>query len=149
MDDQQLQPKRGSGIKRLLCWLIVIVAIPLSLILGVTVFHDRAYLWISLWIAVISCIPFFLAFEKRQGNTRRTVILAVLITFSVMGRFAFAAVPHFKPVAAIVVLAGMYLGPESGFLCGAFSAILSNILFGQGPWTPFQMFAWGLIGFLS
>ena len=56
---------------------------------------------------------------------------------------------HIIPVTAIVVIAGIYLGAESGFLCGALSAVLSNIIFGQGPWTPFQMFSWGLIGFLA
>ena len=55
---------------------------------------------------------------------------------------------HIIPVTAIVVIAGIYLGAESGFLCGALSAVLSNIIFGHGPWTPFQMFSCRLIGFL-
>lgn len=77
------------------------------------------------------------------------LILSVMVALSVLGRFAFSVLPHFKPVTAIVVIAGMYLGAESGFLCGALSAVLSNIMFGQGPWTPFQMFSWGLIGLLA
>ena len=157
LPDRQPEPDRAAAlkaerqrrVKRLMCRLGVGAAVLAGLLLGVTVFHDRAYLWISLWIALVSCLPFFLAFERKQNSTGHIVILAVLTILSVMGRFAFAAVPHFKPVAAIVVITGMYLGPESGFLCGAFSALLSNILFGQGPWTPFQMFAWGIIGFLA
>ena len=94
-------------------------------------------------------LPFFLAFEKKRGNVQLAVILAVMTALSVLGRFAFAAIPHFKPVSAIVIITGMYLGAQSGFLCGALSAVLSNILFGQGPWTPFQMLAWGLIGLFA
>lgn len=76
-------------------------------------------------------------------------VLAAMTALSVLGRFLFYAVPHFKPVTAMVVICGIYLGAESGFLCGALTAILSNILFGQGPWTPFQMMVWGIIGFLA
>src|SRR5699024_4394169 len=82
-------------------------------------------------------------------NTRRMVILAVLVAISVVGRFIFAALPAFKPVTAIVVISAIFFGAEAGFLVGALSALISNIYFGQGPWTPFQMFSWGLIGFIA
>ena len=61
----------------------------------------------------------------------------------------FSYIPHFKPVTAIIILAGIYLGAEAGFLCGSLSVLCSNFIFGQGPWTPFQMVAWGLIGFIA
>lgn len=57
--------------------------------------------------------------------------------------------PGFKPVAALVILSGVAFGGETGFLVGAMSMLTSNVLFGQGPWTPFQMFAMGLIGFFA
>ncbi len=57
--------------------------------------------------------------------------------------------PNFKPVAAIVIISGIALGGESGFMVGAMTMLLSNVLFGQGPWTPWQMFAMGIIGFLA
>lgn len=129
--------------------LIFFLAIPGAIWLGVIAFADRQYAWISLCVAVLSCIPFFTCFERRKSDARRLVILAVMVALSVFGRFAFSFVPHFKPVTAIVILCGMYLGRESGFLCGALSAVISNFFFGQGPWTPFQMFAWGVIGFLA
>ena len=66
-----------------------------------------------------------------------------------VGRAAFAAIPHFKPVSAIVIITAAVFGPEAGFLTGAISALASNLFFGQGPWTPWQMFAWGLIGFIA
>ena len=129
-------------------WLFYLL-IPASILIGIKVFQDRAYIWISLWISLLSAVPFFLAFERRKANTKRMLLLSVLTALSVLGRFVFAPLPHFKPVTAMVVLTGMYLGAESGFLCGALTAILSNILFGQGPWTPFQMMTWGIIGLLS
>lgn len=132
-------------VKQLLLWAIV----PLIVILGVVIFNDRAYGWISLCVAVCGCIPFFLTFEKRQNSTTRLVIIAVLVALSVAGRFVFSFLPHFKPVTAMVVITGIYMGYEAGFVCGAFTALISNFIFGQGPWTPFQMFAWGLIGLLA
>ena len=73
------------------------------------------------------------------------VLVSVLTALSVAGRF----IPLLKPVAAMTILSGVYLGGEAGFLVGALSAVISNFYFGQGPWTPFQMFAWGLIGLIA
>ena len=68
-----------------------------------------------------------------------------MIALSIAGRF----IPFFKPVTAITILTAIYLGGEAGFLVGSFSALLSNFYFGQGPWTAFQMLAWGLIGLFA
>ncbi len=57
--------------------------------------------------------------------------------------------PQFKPVVAIVIISGVAFGGESGFLVGAVSMLVSNLMFGQGPWTPWQMFAAGIIGFIG
>lgn len=136
-------------LKSAFSYIVFFLMIPLCIAVGIFAFGEKAYLPISICVALLSCIPFFISFEKKDGNIQLSVILAVMTALSVLGRFAFAALPHFKPVAAIVIITGMYLGAQSGFLCGALSAILSNILFGQGPWTPFQMFAWGLIGLFA
>src|SRR5690625_7953059 len=77
------------------------------------------------------------------------VVFAVLIALSSISRVLFAPIPVFKPVSAIVILTAIYFGAEAGFLVGALTALLSNIYFGQGPWTPFQMFAWGIIGLIA
>ena len=68
---------------------------------------------------------------------------------AVAGRLIFGMIPNFKPVAAIVTVTGVYMGASAGFLAGSLAALLSNLFFGQGPWTPFQMAAWGLIGFFA
>lgn len=96
--------------------------------------------------AVLCCVPFFLAFEKRAPSARELVLAAVMTAFSAAGRFIFAPIPFFKPVSAIVTIAAMYFGGRTGFMIGALSALISNIYFGQGAWTPFQMLCWGLIG---
>ena len=87
--------------------------------------------------------------NKRFFTLPNTVCTAVMTALAVFGRIAFAAIPNFKPTTAIVILAGIAFGPGVGAMTGALSALLSNFTFGQGLWTPVQMFAWGLIGLLS
>lgn len=129
--------------------LLFILVIPLIILIGIYLFNDRKYNIISMMIAIIACMPGFYKYEKKNSNMLLIVIIAVLSAISIVGRLAFGLVPFFKPVSAVVILSGIYLGREEGFLIGALSAIGSNIFFGQGPWTPFQMFTWGMIGFIS
>ena len=135
--------------KRIVKYILVFAVIPLLIVGGVMIFGNSSYSVISMIIAVIGCVPFFLTFEKREDNTRKTVILAVMTALSVAGRFIFAPLPFFKPVTAMVIISAMYFGSEFGFMVGSLSAVISNFYFGQGPWTPFQMFCWGIIGFLA
>lgn len=135
--------------KRIVSYLIVLVGIPAVILLGNTVFSAVRYVYITLLVAALSLLPFLLRFERREHTVTYLVLIAVLTALSVIGRVIFSVVPAFKPVSAMVVIAAMYFGPEAGFLTGALSALLSNFYFGQGPWTVFQMAAWGLIGFFS
>lgn len=135
--------------KKQTTYLMILFLIPLLIALGVIPFRDRSYMVISIFIAILSFVPIFFTFERGKTNTRKMVMLAVMIAMSVVGRFIFAALPGFKPVTAIVVITAMFFGAEAGFLVGALSALLSNFYFGQGPWTPFQMFSWGMIGFIA
>lgn len=105
--------------------------------------------FLSVVAVSLLCIPFFLSYERNDKNNRITVIIAVMTALAVIGRFVFAETPGFKPVTAVVIITGIYLGPQAGFMTGALSALISNIYFGQGPFTPFQMFAWGITGFLA
>ena len=120
-----------------------------AIFIGVTLFNDRKYMLISVFIAILSCLPFFVAFEKGRHTGRELVVIAVMCAISVVGRIIFAPIPGFKPVSAVVIITGMALGAEAGFITGSMTALASNVFFGQGPWTPFQMFSWGIIGFLS
>ena len=128
-----------------LCFL----AIPLTLWLGLKLGGGRKYLVTSVLIVVETMIPFFVAFEGRKPQARELVILSVLSALAIGGRAVFFALPGFKPVAALVILSGVAFGSEAGFLVGAVTMLVSNVLFGQGPWTPWQMFAMGVLGLLA
>lgn len=127
---------------------IIFLIIPTVVILGAFIYPERSFAIVSIAVAALACVPFFISFEKKS-STRGLVLLAVMTALSVAGRFVFAPIPFFKPVAAMVVISGMYFGAEFGFLTGALSAVISNFYFGQGAWTPFQMFSWGIIGFIA
>ena len=94
-------------------------------------------------------IPFFLVFEGRKPQAREIMVIAVLAAIGVAGRGAFFMVPSFKPIAAIVIITGISFGGEAGFLVACMIMMISNMFFGQGPWTPWQMFSYGIIGFLA
>lgn len=109
----------------------------------------RGYYFTSMCIIVISIFIFLWSFEKRKPKTREIVTLAVMTALAVVGRLAFFMTPQVKPCAAIIIITGVMLGRQSGFLCGALTAFVSGFFFGQGPWTPWQMIAFGIIGFVS
>ncbi len=121
------------------------VLIPLLVILGATAFHERRHLIVSTGVAALALLLFAAGYEKKPSGSRRMIIVAVMTTLCITGRF----IPFFKPITALTVITAVYLGGEAGFLVGALSALLSNFYFGQGPWTPFQMLAWGMIGLLA
>lgn len=100
---------------------------------------------------IVSSVPFYLIFDKKRAQARDLVPVALMAAMCVVGRAAFSIIPlpNFKPVSAIIIITGVAFGPEGGYLTGALAGFLSNFLFGQGPWTPWQMFCWGIIGFLS
>ncbi len=125
--------------------LIPALLIPLAVALGIFVFDEKAHAFVSVAVAMLSVVLFLCGFDRKKTGTRRLILISVMIALSVVGRFF----PLFKPVTAFAVISGIYFGAEAGFLTGSFSAIISNFYFGQGPWTPFQMFAWGLLGFLA
>lgn len=141
--------KGKKALKTTICIAIVFFLIPAALFAGVTIFNDRNYMLVSAFVALLSCLPFFIAFETNENTGRELVVIAVMCAISVVGRLIFAPIPGFKPVTAVVIITGAVLGAEAGFITGSMTALCSNIFFGQGPWTPFQMFSWGIIGFIS
>ncbi|MBP5255199.1 MAG: ECF transporter S component [Lachnospiraceae bacterium] len=128
---------------------VLFLLIPAAVFAGLFVFREKSYTWISLCVAVLSLVPLLVRFERRESAAMELTVIAVMAALSAAGRFIFAWVPGFKPVTAIVMISGAYLTGEAGFVIGALSAVVSKFYFGQGPWTPFQMFAWGLTGYLS
>ena len=138
-------PCAGKRMGLCLC----LVFIPLTVLAGALLLEQNRYDIVMLLVAVLSIVPFFLRFEHKRQNVSELVLVAVMTALSVAGRFLFAPVPGFKPVTAIVIITGLYLGWEAGYLCGSLTALVSNLYFGQGPWTPFQMAIWGLIGLFA
>ena len=124
---------------------IPFVLIPLLVAVSAFAFSGQRYLIISLGIAVLALLLFMAGVERRNIGSRRMVITAIMTALAVFGRF----IPLFKPITAIIVITAVYLGAQAGFLTGAMSVLLSNIWFGQGPWTPFQMLGFGLIGLFA
>ena len=129
--------------------LMILIAIPLTIAVGYFYFGDRRYYLISLLILAETMLPFFLVFEHRKPQARELILIAVLCAMGMAGRMAFMMLPNFKPVTALVIIAAVALGGETGFLVGALTMLLSNMYFQQGPWTPYQMFAMGIIGLLA
>lgn len=136
---------KNNKIRWTIKMVLIFIIIPFISILGTILFEEKKHLFISFCVAFLSLIIFMMGFEKKKTGTRRMVIVSIMTALSVVGRL----IPIFKPVTAITILAGIYLGGESGFLVGSLSAFISNFYCGQGPWTAFQMLAWGLIGFVS
>ncbi|GAB6991767.1 ECF transporter S component [Paenibacillus pini] len=148
MQGKPIERQRLSR-RTLLAAVLILVLIPATIMFGVYVLDDRKYYFISLLIVLYTIVPFAMVFEQRKPQARELIVIAVLSAIAVAGRGAFFMLPQFKPVVAIVIIAGVSLGPEAGFLVGAVTGFVSNFFFGQGPWTPWQMFCFGIIGFLA
>ena len=146
--EQKLMTGKLSGRTKMMLALSLL-AIPLTLWLGLKFGGGRKYLVTSVLVVLETMVPFFVAFEGRKPQARELVILSALSALAIAGRAAFFALPGFKPVAALVILTGVAFGAEAGFLVGAVTMLCSNVLFGQGPWTPWQMFAMGTIGLVA
>lgn len=132
----------------LFTFLCICLLIPATLYLG-TLLPGRWYYLTGTLIIIEAMLPFFFLFESRRPQARELVCIAVMAALAAVSRGAFAFIPHFKPIVAIVMITGMAFGAQAGFLTGAISAFASNFFFGQGPFTPWQMMAYGLGGFLA
>ena len=102
---------------------------------------------LTLMVVLAALALFFSVYERRRPRLRETMPVAVLAALAAAGRILFAPFPDVKPVSAIAIVAGASFGRQSGFMVGALAALVSNFFFGQGPWTPWQMYAWGLVGY--
>lgn len=130
--------------RRIVSIVLLLVFVPAVIAVGMLEFNDRYYYITASLIIICSFIPFLMIFEKRRPRARELVVIAVMTALGVAGRAAFYMLPQFKPIAATVIITGVSLGCEAGFITGALTAFVSNMFFGQGPWTPWQMFALGL-----
>lgn len=147
--DQMPVQKRKLGKRTIAASAMILLFVPLTIFTGVFYLDGEFYNAISILVLLECMVPFFLVFEGRKPQARELVTIAVLCAIGVAGRGAFFMLPQFKPVMALTIIAGVAFGGETGFLVGAMTMLTSNVLFGQGPWSPWQMFSMGIIGFLA
>ena len=146
---RQMEKDGKVGHRTWFALVLMLLIVPALLYLSVRIFHGKKYMISSLIVVFAAMLPFFLVFEGRKPKAREIMVIAVLSALGVAGRAAFFMVPSFKPVAAFVILTGISFGGEAGFLVGCLIMLISNMFMGQGPWTPWQMFSFGIIGFLA
>ena len=125
--------------------LVCITACVLLMLFG----SSENYMLISVIILVLSMLPFFSSFESYHPSARELSLLSAMIAIAVVSRAAFYLIPQVKPIADVVIIGAVCMGEKSGYILGAFSAFISNFIFSQGVWTPFQMVGLGLVGFLA
>lgn len=132
-------------------FLYITVALSLAfIVLWQFLFDDSVnYYIVSVVILIASMLPFFVLYEQKKVTARDITLTATLIALAVVSRAAFYLIPQVKPIAAVVIVSAVCLGAHKGYIVGAFSAFVSNFIFGQGMWTPFQMVALGTVGLLA
>jgi energy-coupling factor transporter ATP-binding protein EcfA2/uncharacterized membrane protein len=136
----------GNTLITALCLLVLV---PVTVWLGYNMGGARQYYVTAILVLLECMIPCAALFEWRKPLARELVIISVLCAIAIAGRAVFFMFPQIKPVLAVVILSGVALGCETGALVGAITMLVSNLLFAQGPWTPWQMFAMGLVGGLA
>ncbi len=136
---------KNKYLKKGLRFAVPFLLVPATAIAGSVMFDGKKHFFAACLVATLSILLFMTGFEKRNIGTRRAVICGIMISLNIAGRF----IPFFKPITALTVITAINLGAEAGFTVGSLSALLSGFYFGLGPWTSFQMLAWGLIGFFA
>ena len=126
---------------------LLILSVLILILMGT--FSSQNYLLFSFVFLVLTLGVYFWKFEKSAHTSREIVFIAIICALAVVGRIIFSAIPSVKPELFILILGAIVSGPETGFLMGTIIALTSNMYFGQGAWTPWQMFALGLIGLIS
>ncbi|MFD2443728.1 ECF transporter S component [Bacillus sp. CGMCC 1.16607] len=117
-----------------------------TVLLWVSLIWDENYLLLSFGLVILSILYLIFRFENRKVDARELVLLAVLASIAAVGRIPFASIPSVQPTTFVIMMSGLVFGAESGFMIGAVAALASNMVLGQGPWTPWQMVAWGFVG---
>ena len=137
--------RKRLALTAVLIFLVIPVLIALTVFLG----SKRLYMPLSLLILVMIMAPFFMIFERRKPRAREVVLIAMMSALTVASHTFFHIAFPVQIGTAMVVISGISLGPEAGFLIGAMSRFVCNFYMGQGAWTQWQMFCWGLLGFLA
>lgn len=140
--------KKAERKRTLTAAVVIFAVIPLTMTAGIYM-GERASLFVSMLVLSETMLPFFLIYEGRRPRAREIVMIALLAALAATGNLlSFSALP-IQAGTALVIISGISFGPEAGFLVGALARFVSNFFQGQGAWTPWQMFCWGVLGFLA
>ena len=134
--------------RTLLSALLIFLAMPVTIFIGIQ-FDQNKYMIISVLLLIYTMLPFFMVFENRKPKAREIVLIAMMSALTVCVHIFFHITLPLQIGTAMIIISGISLGPEAGFLIGAISRFVWNFYMGQGPWTPWQMFCWGILGFLA
>ena len=126
----------------------LLLAVPAVMTAALLAGIEQAALAMLVVVALVLAL-FFAGYETLRPGLRQIMPTLVLAALAAAGRILFGPIPDFKPVSAIAIIAGATLGRRNGFMVGALAALTSNFFFGQGMWTPWQMYAWGLVGYVG
>ncbi len=151
MGRTEYDPVRKKAVQKrtLVSALLIFIAIPVLVVLSTLLDGGKFYMIFSLVLIVCCMAPFFMVFEKRKPKAREIVLIAMMSAITVAAHMFLHVTVPIQIGTALVIVAGIAMGPEAGFLVGALSRFVCNFYMGQGPWTPWQMFCWGLLGFLA
>ncbi len=133
----------GNKGKSLAVFLIFAVILVGMLIAGM---WEKNWSFLAVTILFAALTFLYLDFERGSVSSREIGLIAVLGTMAAVARVTFAALPNIQPTTFMVIVSGFVFGPRAGFMVGSTAAVVSNFFLGQGPWTPWQMLAWGLAG---
>lgn len=128
---------------------IIFLTVPCMVLLVGWKMGQRKYLAMSILILFWIVFYFFILYEKREPESRELITISVIVAIGIVGRAGLFMVRPFSPIDAVTIIGGVSFGPLIGFIIGALIMFTSNIIFGQGPWTPWQMVALGIVGFVS
>ena len=134
--------------RTLLSALLIFLAMPVTIFIGIQ-FDQNKYMIISVLLLIYTMLPFFMVFENRKPKAREIVLIAMMSALTVCVHIFFHITLPLQIGTAMIIISGISLGPEAGFLIGAISRFVCNFYMGQGPWTPWQIFCWGILGFLA
>lgn len=130
----------------LIAGLLTLLAV---LLIFVPLLIEEQFMLASILFMVCSFLPLMIKYEHKNVTSKELVLIAILGAIAAVSRVPFASIPSVQPTTFVIIMAGAVFGAESGFVVGALAAIVSNIFLGQGPWTPWQMYAWGMVGFAA
>lgn len=140
------QTRKATILRRIEAPALVLAPISFAIL---TIWQVDQSAVLSMLVALACVAIMFASFEVSRPQLRQIMPIVVLSALAAAGRIIFAVIPNVQPVSAITIIAGVVFGRRSGFMVGALSMLISNFYLGQGPWTPWQMYGFGLMGYVA